>query len=128
MDVLYSVIKCEEGWASLYRPIIKDIIEYDTKQTDVCNKIGVLKIHNELGMLKIECYHPENIPQELSKKIELAKKKSLYMCELCGTTQHVGYIYQTKECMTCCDRCFNSFIKPTLEPSAKWMERIKKYD
>lgn len=126
METKYSVIHCDEGWFPLYEPIVKEIISFDSNMTDVKDKIGINKVYSNFGMLTFKFYHPENVPNYILEHIEKAKKESLYICESCGATKNVGYVYQTKECITCCERCFNMFIKDTLEPSAKWMERIKK--
>lgn len=127
MEVKNDVIYCESGWEKLYKPVINKILEYDSKQKSTKDKIGIEKVDAEYGLLHIKCYRLVNAPEDIVNDIHKAKKESVYTCECCGSTEHVGFITNTNiHHITCCERCFNLILKPTVSSSAKWMERTKR--
>ena len=37
-----NIIECGKGWAKIYNPIIKKILDFDSTKKNECEKIGIL--------------------------------------------------------------------------------------
>lgn len=104
-----ACIQCGKGWESLYLPIINKVIEFDDKQINVSDKIGIAYVKEKDGMLKIYLVQPHNASAELIDEIYSAEIKSKEYCEYCGTTENVG-VTMNFTYKTCCKECWEKNI------------------
>lgn len=116
-----SIITCGKGWEKLYERVIDRIIEFDSKQDSVEDKIGIGKIKEENGVLSFELIQPENITYEINDLIDDVKHGSLYVCEFCGAVNDVG-VTLNNSYKTCCKYCWEHFIL-SKTPTSIWKNK-----
>lgn len=107
----YNVVMCNEGWKSLYQPIIDDVLKYDDLVYLPEDRIGIQSVACVDGLMEITLINPHNAYDSLAKDIKDAENASSRMCEYCGETSHVGttmnFFYKT-----CCKACWEKHILP----------------
>ena len=117
-----KIVKCKEGWKSIYQPIINKIYKHDSSKTNVDEKIGVEEICEKYGMIAIKVIQPFNLTDEISAMITEAGRESLNVCEFCGTRESVGVTMNFRY-KTCCRSCWKRNILE-YEPKSVWKEKI----
>lgn len=116
-----QVITCHSGWKSLYEPILNKILIFDREKKAFKDKIGILSIRNDHGMLTFDLCNDINLPKDLRSEITNASCRSLNSCEYCGTSEKIGYTC-CNTARTCCEKCYEENIKKTF-PREIWYER-----
>ena len=113
-----NVIKCGKGWESLYMPVIEKIMDYDSNQEKVEDKIGIKTIEEVDGSLKIIPINDKNMTNEIQTMILDAYYKSHNICSFCGTESEVGTTMNDKY-QTCCKTCWQDNILKK-NPNSIW--------
>lgn len=92
-------VECGKGWYPLIEPIFNYIEEYnkDKKEED---KIEILQVKEKFGGLR---FYTNFYTDDLRKLIREAESKSYTTCELCGTTDNIGYT--SGYILTICEDC-----------------------
>lgn len=119
-----KIVTCRNGWEKLYKPIIDKIMEYDSKQADVSDKIGIEEIKEKYGIMKIKVINHINLTDEISQMITKAERDSMDTCEFCGTKDDVG-VTMNFWYKTCCKHCWENHILKN-EPQSVWMNKTNK--
>lgn len=120
-----NVISCEEGWSKLYTPIIDQIIDYDNRQDDVYDKIGVVEVKEKFGCLDIQVGNYTNLISKIRRDIHRAQIKSEQVCEFCGTEEKVGHTLDIWR-KTCCHKCWKEHIY-SINKSSQWLDDSDEY-
>ncbi|MBR6517533.1 MAG: hypothetical protein IKT40_11935 [Bacilli bacterium] len=114
--ITVSSLQCNKGWSKLYQPIIDKIIEFDSQQENVKDKIGIAYIKEKDGVMKITLVQPHNADSSIMDLIYEAENKSKSVCEYCGSETNVG-ITMNNTYKTCCKTCWEKNIIPMQENS-----------
>lgn len=110
-------IECSNGWKGIIQPIFDYIEEYNKSHDE---KIEIFQVKEKFGTLRFYCSF---YTDELNKLIQEAEEKSYYICELCGSTEHVGKTLGW--ILTCCEDCVKK-ICTINKTERKWSPLDKK--
>lgn len=116
-----KIVKCKEGWKSIYKPIIDEIYKHDSMKCNVEDKIGIEEIKEKYGMMSIKPINPKNLTDSISMLITNAGRDSLSVCEYCGTKVNVG-VTMNFWYKTCCYDCWKKEILSN-EPNSVWKKK-----
>lgn len=104
-------IECEDGWATLYRPLMIYIEEYNKHVEKEEDKIVILQIKEKFGGLRFYTNFTDDTLREL---IDSAEARSYHMCERCGSETDIyhtcGYI------QTLCLHCLKKIVEKEGRP------------
>lgn len=89
-------ITCENGWYDIINDLCKLIKEYEIPD------FKFMQIKEKFGMLTI---YSRNGNKSVWNLISIAEKKSLNVCEMCGSEENVKMRNNNNWLRTACDTC-----------------------